>query len=566
MFRNLRQLLKPPVFAGDEEKTRVARLAFAILLTTMTATTMATVMILLFLPARVLMGVIYVCMMAPLLVVLGLLRRGYVRGASLLMTLSLWLVLAVVGFFIGGVTSSGYQIFALVIIMAAMLLGPRAGVAFAALSIGVATIAFIVEQLGLLPPQLGGNTAVNHWMSHLINYVVAGGLLYMATNSLTAALRKARQLTAESESRGAELNRLVEERTQDLTRSMNYLTATTAVARESAALGGDPEELLDRVARLIGEQFGFYHTAIYLLDENGGWAELRAAASPARQHLLSQGQRLRVGAQGIVGDVAYRGVYRLAADVSQDDAYYAVPELPDTRAELALPLRLRNEVMGVLDIQTKQVNVFSEQDVQTLQALADQVAMIISNSRLLAQVQAAAELERRAYGIATGKAWQTLLQAGQSLGFYSNVQATTSISNLWRPEMKTALRTGRTVQADQDVKSLAVPVKVRGEVIGVIDFAKGESGGGWTGEEVTLVESLTEQLGVALDSARLYQDTQRRAAQERLVAEVGARVRESLELETMLQTAVQEMRQALNLDDLVVRLATPDMAAEDKEG
>jgi GAF domain-containing protein len=101
---------------------------------------------------------------------------------------------------------------------------------------------------------------------------------------------------------------------------------------------------------------------------------------------------------------------------------------------------------------------------------------------------------------------------------------------------------------------VAVPLKVRDQVIGVLDGRK-PFGAAWTEAELSLLQVLAEQLSVALESGRLYRDTQLRAARERLVGEVSGRIRETLDLETMLRTAAEQMRQALDLEDLIVRLA-----------
>jgi len=112
---------------------------------------------------------------------------------------------------------------------------------------------------------------------------------------------------------------------------------------------------------------------------------------------------------------------------------------------------------------------------------------------------------------------------------------------------------------------LAVPLKVRDQVLGVVNLRKTAPDKTWTEEENALIETLTEQLAVALESARLYQDTQRRAAQERLVGEVTGRIRESLDMETVLKTAAQELRRVLGVPELNIRLAAPAESAADKE-
>jgi len=504
------------------------------------------------------MGVATISMLLPSVAAFFLLRRGHERAAALLITSTLWLVLVAMGFLFGGVTNSSLTTIVLIIIIAALLLGGRAAVIFMGLSFLAVTLVFISEVTGILPPPLIVNQPITFWMVHTINYVIAATLMYLAMNNLTTAIQRARRLAAESNAQRDQLQVLVNERTQDSERNANYLRATTAVARESAVVIGDPQQMLTRAAAVIREQFGFYHTGVYLINSSGEWAELRAASGQGGQQLIARGHRMRVGEEGMVGYVAQRGEYRLARDVSQDKQYRPLAELPDTRSELVLPLRVRDEIIGALDVQSTEAQAYNDQDIQTLQSLADQVAVAISNARLFAQAQEVAEVERRAYGELTQQAWRSLLQASRALGFYSNAEATAPAGDLWQPEMKRALQTGNTTRDAGEARRLAVPVKVRGEVIGVIDFSKPAKGNAWTAEEIALSESLTEQLSTALESARLYQDTQRRAAREQLIGEITSRIRESLDIETVLKTTASEMRQALDLDKLVIRLATPE--------
>jgi K+-sensing histidine kinase KdpD len=126
-----------------------------------------------------------------------------------------------------------------------------------------------------------------------------------------------------------------------------------------------------------------------------------------------------------------------------------------------------------------------------------------------------------------------------------------------REEMVLAVRKGETVLGqDKSATMLATPIKARGQTIGVLNAHKPAGTGAWTPEEVALLETLTEQLSVALESARLYQDTQRRAAREQVVGQVATQMRETLNVDAVLQTAVREMRQALDIAEVEVRLDT----------
>lgn len=553
MWTRFRQILAPPVFEGDDEKNRVARLANTILLATVVMISLASVIVMITLRNYVVMGVTYVCLVVPVVVALFILRRGYTRAASLLTVLMLWLVLVVMGALFGGVVNTSFTTIVIVIMIAALLLGGRVGATFAFLSFVAVTVVFVSEVVGILPPPLAANEPINYWVTHTVNYAIAALLLYLAMGNLTNAVQRAQRLAVESEEQREQMQILMQQRAQDSERNANYVQATTAVVRESAAAMGDSQTLLARVVKVIQEQFNFYHVGLWLLDEVAEWVELRAV-SGVGQELAQRGFRLRVGVEGMIGDVARRGLSRMAVDVDRDLMYLRVNEVPDTRSELALPLRILNRTIGVLDVQSVEVQAFAEQDVQTLQALADQVAIAISNARLLAEARQVAEVERRIYSEQTDEAWQNLLRAGRALGFYSTEQTTAPAGDLWQPEMRAALQTGGTVRDSHNAQRLAVPVRVRDEVIGVIDFIKPGENSVWTEEEITLVESLTGQLGIALESARLYQDTQRAATRERVIGQVTARVRESLDVTAVLKTAAQEIARSLGLAALDVRL------------
>ena len=270
--------------------------------------------------------------------------------------------------------------------------------------------------------------------------------------------------------------------------------------------------------------------------------------------MLARGHRLKVGEVGIVGHVTEHGEPRIALDVGKDAVFFDNPDLPETRSEMALPLRARGEIIGALDVQSREPGAFSQEDVAVLQALADQVAVAISNARLFQQAQESLEAERRAYGELGRETWQELLRAQPDLGYVRDVHGLAPVEGGWQPEAETALRTGETVLGTDGATNLVVPIQVHGRIIGVVDAQKSAGSEGWTAEQVALLETLSEQLGVALDSARLHQDTQRRAVVDRLVGEITARMRETLDVDTVLRTAVQEMGKTLGMSQVEIRL------------
>ncbi len=349
------------------------------------------------------------------------------------------------------------------------------------------------------------------------------------------------------------LEKQVAERTQHLERRARYLEATSAVARGAASIL-DLEALLSDIVNLVGQQFGFYHVALFLLGADNEWVELRAASSEGGRQLLIQGHRLRVDDPGLVGSVIRASESRLAVDVEGEASPFRDAYMPETRSELVLPLHARDQVIGVLDVHSREAEAFDSEDVTALQSLADQIAVAISNAYLFRQVEASAEAERRARGEAELEAWQGLLHSRMNLAFRSTSRGTVPVPDLWYPEMVQAIRTAQPVQDKEDGTRFAVPIQVAGQVIGVIEGRKPQATGPWTSDDIVLMDTLAAQLNAAVERARLYHETQRSAARERAIADVTSRMREPLELEDVLKAAVSEIRQALDMDELAVRL------------
>jgi transcriptional regulator with GAF, ATPase, and Fis domain len=228
---------------------------------------------------------------------------------------------------------------------------------------------------------------------------------------------------------------------------------------------------------------------------------------------------------------------------------------------VALPLRARGEIIGALDVQSVEPQAFRQEDVSVLQTLADQVAVAISNARLFRLVEESLEAERRAYGEISRQAWQQMVRHRVERGFRCDergvapVASGSFVSNLGS-EVQRAVKAGQVVvEEDGDRSCVRVPIPVRDQVVGVLNFRKTSADEMWTEDELAVLQTMAEQLGQTLDSARLYQDTQRREVQERIVGEVTARMRETLDMDTVLQTAIREMGTALGIPRIEVRMA-----------
>ncbi|TKJ29496.1 MAG: hypothetical protein CEE40_08330 [Chloroflexi bacterium B3_Chlor] len=153
------------------------------------------------------------------------------------------------------------------------------------------------------------------------------------------------------------------------------------------------DELLVEIVQLVKETLGYYHTAIGLID--GDELVIKAGAGAHWEDSQFQPSRLKVGGKGITTWVAATGEPLLVPDVSQEPRYLLLPEATQTRSELAVPLKTKTGVIGVLDVQSDRLNAFDESDLTVLQSLANQAAIAIENARLYAQAQQAAALEER---------------------------------------------------------------------------------------------------------------------------------------------------------------------------
>lgn len=345
----------------------------------------------------------------------------------------------------------------------------------------------------------------------------------------------------------AGLEREVAERTADLAHRSSQLEASAMVAREAAAIR-DPEALLNRTVHLISERFGFYHAGLFLLDDAGEYAILHAASSEGGQRMLVQGHRLKVGQEGVVGHAAATGKAHIALDVGEDAVYFDNPDLPLTRSEMGLPLVVRGETIGVLDVQSTEPQAFTNEDVALLQTMADQVALAIDNTRLLEETQRAVKELEILYGQRARQNWAERAMRQPTAYRYSRqgVQAVSPASAL------------------EEESQIVAPIRLRGETLGSVVLKQAEGQEPWSQEEAAMVEEVSTQIGLALENARLLEEIRRRAEQERLAAEITGHMRETLDVDMVLQTAAREISQALGLAALDIRLDTE--SAWDEEG
>jgi GAF domain-containing protein/HAMP domain-containing protein len=362
------------------------------------------------------------------------------------------------------------------------------------------------------------------------------GTLSTTLNTMTATIKDMVQ----------SLEQRVQERTAELQESLAKNERRgkqyEAIAKVSQAINATQnlQELLPQISQVISQQFGFYHVGIFLNDAGNQYAVLGAANSEGGKRMLKRGHQLKIGEQGIVGYVTGTGKPRIALDVGSDAVYFNNPNLPETRSEMALPLTIAGQIIGALDVQSTDSNAFTEEDVDVLSTLAEQVSLAIQNARLYEQTQkslAEAEAVSRQYFTET---WKSLSQESRIAGYRYTPAGTAPISEDSLPEI-----------ANTDRKSITVPIIIRGQTVGelAVLVPKQEH---IKADQMDLIHAVADRVGIFAENARLFDETSRRAEREHLVSDITAKIRSTNDPREMLETAIKELREALNVSRIEI--------------
>jgi len=329
-----------------------------------------------------------------------------------------------------------------------------------------------------------------------------------------------------------DLEQRVAERTADIERKSDQLRAASFIARQTAEVH-DLASLLDIVVRLVSDRFGFYHTGVFLINEAGDEAVLQAASSEGGLRMIENGHSISVGALGPVGHALSQKRPRIVFDIGTDAVLFNNPDLPMTRSEAALPLVVRNKVLGVLDIHSDKPQAFGPDDIEVLQILADQVSVAIENARLLDESQAAVMQLEALTADRTREAWSQEFKKKERVFTYTPL----------------GLRADRSALKDDN--AISTSIILRGNKLGNISISRREDAA-WNKVDEDLLFEVANQIGLAIDNIRLLEDATQRAKQEQTVGRLATRFGQSLDIDTLLQTAARELGQLPEVEEATV--------------
>jgi GAF domain-containing protein len=334
---------------------------------------------------------------------------------------------------------------------------------------------------------------------------------------------------------------------------------------------GSLSSLVTGAVDLIRDSYpDMYHVQIFLLDSEKRVANLAASTGEVGQLLLARAHALGVGSQSVIGQVSGSGAPLIARAGERGSMHRRNELLPETAVEGAFPLRVGENVIGVLDLQSRNAEAFSEEEAPIFQALADSVAIVIDNVRLNEETQTRLAENDRLLADAqnamrevdllnrelTGRGWQEFIRTRREVAFsYDGAETPVAVGADWTPTLAEAIELDKIVQFDtEDGTLISLPLRVRGQVIGAMEF---EMPGPLEAADMTLLQQVTDRLGISLDSMRSFEQAREYAAQQERVSDISARYQQVNTVDELLRITLDELSDTLGANRGAIRLGVP---------
>ncbi len=383
-----------------------------------------------------------------------------------------------------------------------------------------------------------------------VSWITAGsialllGLIVIESHSgLTSGLEQSitheRELSSQVEARQSDLEVQVQVHTVDLERRIIQIRTAAEISRSISTLT-DTDTLINQVVELIRARFDLYYAGVFLMDQDGEYAILRAGTGEAGELMLAAGHKLSAGSQSMIGWTVANRKARIALDVGQEAVRFDNPYLPQTRSELALPILTGERVLGALTIQSSRPGAFDQDDITVLQGIADSLGTAIENARLFSEVQAN-------------------LEEIQSLDRHNIMQAWSDLP--YRPtDLHYTFDANPGSDQSEPGQIVEVPLSIRGAVIGNLRLETDHKE--ISPEERNLINGVAYQAAQALENVRLLETVQRNAQHEQLVGKIAASMQKSLDLDSVMKIAVKEIGLALDAARVQISLQPEAQALE----
>ncbi len=321
------------------------------------------------------------------------------------------------------------------------------------------------------------------------------------------------------------------------------------------------DQLLVTLVNQVKESFDYYHVHIYIVDAEHQKLVISAGSGEAGVAMKAKGHAIPINAStSLVAQAARTRQLATIDNVRETLDWLPNPLLPDTYAEMAVPIIVDNQVVGVLDVQEDKIAGLDESDASMLHLLANQAAVAIRNALLFTEVEttlADARATQAQYQQLTWDEVQKLSRSGVYDYHQPNAQLLdeTTIAQLEQEAMTKNQPITVSVKGDEEIENaLIAPIRLQDQAIGTIQLHSVEQQHQWNEQELALVQTVASQVAQAAENIRLFEETRERASYEQLVGEITQKLRRASTLEVLVKTASEELGQALGVSHSVVKV------------
>lgn len=548
MKSRFRNFFQPPVFIDNPELSRRAQTLLTILYGLFAATcAWAWYPIFIQGGAQIIVALVVLSLEVGMF---ALLKASKIALVGSLLSLTLWVALIIFMLTFGGIRNSGFVTFTVVIVISTLTLGSKFGLGLTILTILAGLGMVIAENRGMLPVYVyePGYTIL---ISQGLNLLGVSLLLFLAMRNLNRAMASSQ----ENEKAQKEINKLLEANRMELearteaVEQRNIILETIADVARLASQTKNETELINQIARLLAENIRLDFVNIFILDQTEQFVIL--AGTNVHQNL----EQLFVRKTEV--GYPFFSTETTTYQIGESDYHIQRPHLyPETKSNITLPLKSGSRLFGLINIQT--ISPVSAQfNEQTMQIFADQIALSLENIRLFEQLQTRVREVSALAAQSTQDAWDQL-RGGDTLGYNYDRLRVLPTKEHFPAEVSVKIMNHQIVTyVTNDVpqrSKLVAPIIVRENVIGVIGYEETNPDYVWQESEKTLLETVASRVSLALENSRLVAEAERRAAQERSISQAASRMRETLDVNSVLKTAAIEIRRALNAERTEVRL------------
>ncbi|MCD6401119.1 MAG: GAF domain-containing protein [Anaerolineales bacterium] len=395
---------------------------------------------------------------------------------------------------------------------------------------------------------------------------------------------------------------------KNLSMRATQLQVAAEIARDATATK-DLKVLLNRAADLIKDRYGFYHAGIYLIDKDRKYAVLAAAGGNTGKLLLEKKHRLELDDNYLICYVARKGIFRLVSNVQKNQTFEFNPSLPSTRSELALPLKIGEQIIGVLDVQSQEEGTFNEDNMQVLQIMADQLAIAIDNVSLINETQRRThelsglyEVALKTSGVLNAETLLTILNDqvqklikpdAFSITLFNEETKETRVSTAME-SVETSIKSGNLGLPHENGELIEWVMRNRKPLLindmqaeklpATVKLGDKQKIGSWLGaplisnnhligalsvlsfqpnafdeEHLSFLKALGTQSAIALENARLFDSERRRRKEAETLGEITSALLSTLETDKVIRLILERLQDVIAYDSALVQIIQGDL-------